>query len=486
MKKIKSILATLALLLSTLVSTKVFADTYTLTLNGTTIGHTYEVYQIFKGDLSDSTLSNIQWGTGVSQAGQTALGSAREKAETLNGAADDSEQAKKFAQDISQYLQNPSKRVTSTAGTTTIGNLEAGYYLVKDQEATQENKDSSYTRFILKVVKNTQADIKAGKPTVIKKVQDKNETTGETTDWQDSADYAINDKVPFQLTGTLPSDFDSYKEYYYEFIDTLSAGLTYNKDAKVYLVNGSDRKDITSSFTIDSNGTSYKIANLKTISGVKSSSKIVVEYTATLNTNAVIGSVGNPNEVALKYSNNPNYTGDGEKSPKGTTPKDRVIVFTYKVVVNKQDQNKAPLTGAEFTLYKKLKDGTQKAITAIKDSNGTLFTFKGLDDGDCVLKETKTPAGYNTIADIEFTVTADHDVESDNPVLKSLSGNKKTGEITFTANKDDGSLTTNVVNKKGSILPSTGGMGTIFIYVVGIALILGATILLVVKKYKAE
>ena len=66
MKKIKSILATLALLLSTLVSTKVFADTYTLTLNGTTIGHTYEVYQIFKGDLSDSTLSNIQWGTGVS------------------------------------------------------------------------------------------------------------------------------------------------------------------------------------------------------------------------------------------------------------------------------------------------------------------------------------------------------------------------------------------------------------------------------------
>ena len=144
------------------------------------------------------------------------------------------------------------------------------------------------------------------------------------------------------------------------------------------------------------------------------------------------------------------------------------------------------MTGAEFTLYKKLKDGTQKAITAIKDSNGTLFTFKGLDDGDYVLKETKTPAGYNTIADIEFTVTADHDVESDNPVLKSLSGNKKTGEITFTANKDDGSLTTNVVNKKGSILPSTGGMGTIFIYVVGIALILGATILLVVKKYKAE
>ena len=93
-----------------------------------------------------------------------------------------------------------------------------------------------------------------------------------------------------------------------------------------------------------------------------------------------------------------------------------------------------------------------------------------------------TPAGYNTIAPIEFTVTAEHDVLSDNPALTSLSGNATTGELTFTSNTTEGSLSADVVNKAGSVLPSTGGIGTTIFYVLGGVLVLAAVVPLVTKK----
>ena len=110
-------------------------------------------------------------------------------------------------------------------------------------------------------------------PTVEKNLKDINDTTGETTGWQDSADYDINDSVPFQLTATLPDNLASYDEYYLELSDTLSTGFTYNKDAKVYLVNGTEKTDITSSFTIAADSSSFKINNLKSLNGVTSQVK---------------------------------------------------------------------------------------------------------------------------------------------------------------------------------------------------------------------
>lgn len=485
MKKLKLIFATLLSVLFAFTGGKAFADdaTYTLTLDGTTTGHTYEVYQVFAGDVSSdgTTLSNIKWGSGVNAFTFNGSSDAATIAESL-GTGKDTDTAKSFATTAEANLGTATATVSSTASTTTISGLAAGYYLVKDADNSQSGENSSYTRFILKVVGDATAELKSDVPSVVKKVQDTNDTTGKTTGWQDSADYDINDSVPFQLTATLPSNLDDYTEYYLEFSDTLSDGLTYNKDAKVYLVNGDDKTDVTSSFTIADDGSSFKINNLKSLDGVTSSTKVVVEYTATLNSNAVIGSEGNPNTVKLIYSNNPNYTGSGETSPTGETPEDTVIVFTYKVVVNKVDQKGKALDGAEFTLSKKLADGSLQEVAVVKNTAGTTFTFSGLDDGDYVLSETTTPNGYNTIDDVEFTVTADHDVESDSPALKSLSGDVTTGSLEFTSSTTDGSLTTNVVNKKGSVLPSTGGMGTTILYVVGTILVLAAGILLVTKK----
>lgn len=492
MKRLKLILATVVAVFATFVGGKALA--YDITVNNGGSG-TYESYQIFTGDLSESTLSNVKWGNGITVAGQTALQnkynatSAAELAEKLSEFS--TSEAEAFAKEAAKYLQNPG----------TLTGLAAGYYLVQNKTV---GENEAYTNYILEVVKNVTVTPKTDVPTVEKKVKDTNDTTGVTSDWQDSADHDINDKVPFQLTATLPENYASYNSYYLNFSDELSAGLTYNNDVEVYVVNGETETKVTNYFyRNEANGQlAVAIQDLKQIAvdgtaTITKDSKIVVRYSATLNEKAVIGSKGNPNTVKLIYSNNPNNSGDGNQTPgtppttpptpptppteTGKTPKDTVIVFTYKTVVNKVDQNNKALAGAAFALYK-IVNGQEKLVKEYQAGSATSFEFTGLDDGDYVLKETKTPAGYNSIADVTFTVTAEHDILSDNPALTSLSGTAASGELTFTADKTAGSLTTEVTNKKGSILPSTGSVGTTMLYIAGAILVLGAGILLITKK----
>ena len=217
----------------------------------------------------------------------------------------------------------------------------------------------------------------------------------------------------FQLTATLANNIESYKAYSLEFDDTLSKGLDYNNDAVIKL----GEKDVTDYFTPSYDATAKTLTftcdNILAF-GAKNSDQIVVEYTAKLNENAVIGAAGNPNKVSLKFSNNPNNGGEGDR---GTTPEDKVIVFTYKLTVNKVD------------------------------------------------KDNK------------------HDESSDNPTLTDLTGDVASGSIIDLGVKlDKGELSTNVVNNKGSVLPSTGGAGRVAIYVIGAILVIGGGIVLVTKK----
>lgn len=484
MKSIKKIIAVLMAFVITmsLAATTAFADekTYEITINNSNSGHTYEAYQIFSGSLSSKgVLSDIKWGSGISEAGKTAMGDAAVKAESLKTEAD----AKDFANEIAQYLTVPQGTAdTVENGKYVISGLTAGYYLIKDKDNSLQDGSDTYTSYILKVVADVTTTPKSDTPQASKKVKDTNDTEGTTTDWQDSADYDVNDRIPFQLSGTLPSNYDAYNKYYLTFHDTQSAGLTFDKDSvKVFL----DGAQITEGFTLVTDGLTdgctfeLRFDDVKNLDAAHSGSVITVEYESVLNENAVIGSHGNPNTMNMEYSNNPNDSQGGETS---TTPDDTVIVFTYKTVVNKVDNNGNKLTGAEFTLEKKMADGTWKAIEVVKNEDGTAFTFSGLDDGDYRLTETAAPEGYNSIAPIEFTITATHDIVSDNPTLTSLNGEAVSGEITFTSNTAGGSLTTKVVNKKGSTLPSTGGIGTTIFYVFGSVLVIGAVIFLIAKK----
>ncbi len=490
-KKIASLF--LALVMALALAVPAFADetTYSITINNSTEGHTYEAYQIFTGDLYEGTLSNIKWGSGVSAAGQTALGDAAEKAETIKTADD----AAAFAKEVAGYPGTVAGSANAvTDGKYVISGLAAGYYLIKDQEGSLTGDHDSYTSYILEVVKNVGVDPKnTGTPEVVKKVQDINDSEDSSiTDnaWQDSADHDIGDKVPFKLTATLADNVSSYTTYKVVFHDTLSEGLTYNNDAKVTF----NSTDVTSYFTINEENGSLTIScnNVKKF-GATNNSVITVEYTATLNSNAVIGSAGNPNKVYLEYSNNPNKSEEGDNET-GKTPEDTVIVFTYKTIINKVTKNPdydpevegskeyIPLTGAEFTLEKYNKETDEwNVITVVKNAEGTTFTFSGLDDGTYKLTETVTPASYNTIDPITFSITATHS-DGAEPALTELNGNKITGEIDFTENIPAGSLSANVINNKGAELPSTGGMGTTIFYVVGSILVLAAVVLLVTKK----
>lgn len=493
MKTIKrSIALVLAMILTLAMSVTVFAEgegakkTFTITVNEAKAGHTYEAYQILKGDLSKSqtTLSNVDWGTGIKAEKKTNLANdVKAYVEKLSGmnSSDLKAEAQKIASALSTTVAG-SVSVTQDNAKAEITGLEPGYYLIKDKDSSLTG-DEAYTEYILNIVADTTITPKTDVPSVEKKVKDTNDTTGVTTEWQDSADYDIGDVVPFQLTATLPANVESYKSYYLKFDDTLSQGLDFNKGTVTVKLGD---KDVTSFFKTNYDAASKKLTFtcdniLAEKFEAKNGDTIVVEYKATLNKNAVIGSKGNPNKVKLEFSNNPNNGGEGDK---GETPDDTVIVFTYKVVINKVDENNKALDGAEFTLYKKIKGAAEdKEIKAvISGDKNDVFTFSGLDDGDYVLKETKTPDEYNTANDIAFTITADHSIESDAPELNSLSGDKVTGNITLKADKAEGSLSTPVQNLKGSVLPSTGGAGRVAIYVIGAILVVGGGIVLVTKK----
>lgn len=459
-----------------------------ITITGANAGHTFEAYQIFAGDVSGSTLSNLKWGSGVNAEGQIALGDAKAKAKSLN----DSSAAKTFAYEVSKYLATASGTSVAEGKNYKINNLTPGYYLVKDRDGSVSGQDS-YTKFILEVVGNdVSAKVKSSVPTSEKKVMDANDTEGTKTEWQDSADYDIGDAVPFQLTGTVAQDYNDYKgAYQLVFHDTLSNGLTFNASSVKVYVNDSDTPVATNQYTITYPATDNHSFDV-TIHDVKSLgtdvSKVRVEYTATLNENAIIGSLGNPNKMYMEFSNNPNNEQGGDK---GQTPEDKVIVFTYKIVINKIDSRRIPLAGAAFKLEKVLTNGEKKLVKEYtigadeNDPEKTKFEFTGLDDGQYILTETVAPEGYNTMDPITFNVIASHDTESADPKLTDLNGNPINGEIEFTVNKDKGTLTAAVVNYQGDELPSTGGMGTTILYAAGVILILAAGVFLVMQK-KAE
>lgn len=491
MKKFKLLLAAFVATLFAFVGGNAFADEYTITINNVSKDHTYEAYQIFGGDLykedgaKTPTLSNIYWGSGVNEFTYDGESDAAKIAEKLSGQAFDSENANDFAKEASKHLATVATSEESTGNTVVLKVSKPGYYLVKDKDGSQDSKNGAYTRFMLQVTGAESVEVKNDVPTVQKKVKENS-----NSEWQDAADYDMGDTVPFQLTAELPKKrVDDYNHYYVEFTDTLSAGLTFKEITKVTADGTTLTKDQYQVTTTEKDGKtvlSIVITDVKAVANItKDENKVVVEYNATLNENAVIGSAGNTNDVELTYSNNPNDTGDGTSKPANTgkTPKDTVKVFTYQTVINKVGEDeKTPLAGAEFTLVKKNKDGSTKNVDVVKNAEGTTFTFKGLDAGNYVLKETKTPDGYNTIKPIEFTIDADYDKEADDPQLTKLSGDVTSGVAKFDANKADGSLKADIVNRKGSLLPSTGGMGTTILYVIGSILVLVAAVLLITKK----
>ena len=454
-------------------------------------GHTFEAYQIFAGDLNEGTLSNVTWGHNVTTA--TLLNYLK----TANAAYSACTDAKDVAEVLSQhndlasdFAKIAADHVTGTAMATGTGSVtlpSAGYYLIVDTTDVA-NKHDAKNLSLLKVSGATTVtpQVKTDIPTLEKKVKDINDSVGVESNWQDSADYDIGDIIPYKLTATL-GKLDNYDTYYVKFVDTMEH-LTYVADSAIVKINTTALTPTQYKLAWDaaSKTLEIEITDVKAL-GAGNGSVITVKYNATLDDTAVIGSTGNPNEAHLVFSNNPNGEGYGK------TPKDKNIVFTYKVDANKVNPEGATLPGAAFELFKHVKDASgnltwesKGVMNATKNSDGTYtiqdaehvvnFQWNGIDDGDYKLVEVVTPAGYNTMAELLFTVTATHSETADNPVLITLSGDDFSGDVST------GVLTSQIINNRGTTLPGTGGIGTTIFYVVGGGLMVAAAILLITKK----
>lgn len=465
--------------------------------------HSFEAYQIFSAKLDSGKLTDVEWGEGVKGADLLA---ALQTATTLgdfskcNTPSDVAKKLEAFsAEDATKFAAFVAEKylsTTKTEGTGTITLPSAGYYLIKDVTPVEGKYDASnLTLLLVSGAETVTPQVKTDIPTLQKKVKDKNDSIGEsaTTGWQDSADYDIGDIIPYQLTATL-GNVSNFDTYYVEFVDKMEH-LSYDNITSVKVGNTTlTRGEYFYNWDELDKKLTVSIDNVKAF-GATNGSTITVEYTARLDSDAVIGSTGNPNEAYLVFSNNPNGQGKGQTKP------DKNIVFTYKVVANKVDEHDQPLTGAAFALYKKLpavpdpKDGTSyfmegnDAYTLVKELNvgadrkevadktQHTFEWKGIDDGEYMIKEIITPAGYNSIEPIKFKVEADHETEAADPKLTELTGGDK-----FIGAVSTGTLTANIQNRMGSTLPGTGGIGTTIFYVVGGGLMVAAAILLITKK----
>ena len=508
------------------------AADYTITINKPAgdIDRTYEAYQIFQGNLDGSTLSDIEWGAGIDGAAfltelqkNTTYASctdAKTVAEKLASFTNDSDEAVAFAKLAGKFLTTAT--ATSSTGTITV---PAGYYLLKDVTTVT---DDALSLNILKVVKDVTVNPKADHPTVDKKIGT-DISTGVAAN-----EATIGDKVPFVIASKVPQ-MQGYTKYFFVLNDSMTAGLTYNKDVAIK-IGTTTLASTAYDVTYDDTANTMKIV-IKNFIQYKSqaSEDIVVTYSATLNEKADLTQAGNKNTVKLTYSNNPNVESKGENEPDSTDPVGETpehVTVTYSTQlqltkVNGADHNEK-LEGVEFQItgtsiktavskgeyfkqdaagtYYQLKDGTftetaptaetgsKYVSTSVKyakvtdtteqtnmqkvtasgttDKNG-LITFKGLGAGTYYITELKTLGGYNLLtAPITVTITG----------TPSATGSGYSWSVSSNATFEDDMVKLTVENNKGSVLPITGGIGTTIFYVIGGLLVCGAVVMAITKK----
>lgn len=496
-------------------------ETTTITINNASKGDQYAIYRLFdetETDAAEGGTAHVAYqkrtdwnhysviAAAIKTVNSSSTVTENSKVDDFVAAigAFDAAETKTFAETVYASLKNANVNADGTSGpltseSYTFSNVAQGYYLIVQTAASGDaNKTMSAVIADTAGKKGVTVSTKKDTVTVEKKVQENQDGINDlAANWGTAADYNIGDKVPFKETGSLPADYGDYGTYEYVFHDIQSSGLTFNPDSvKVYADNGGVETEIaSSSYSVLTKSTTpavsgdntfdVKFANLKEATAasagdtlsITASTKIVVKYDSTLNDNAVFGKNGNPNEVYLEFSNN--KYGEGT----GNTKHHTVTVFTFKLTVSKYgdsvtDANK--LKGAGFTLFKSTsQDGSYTKVgNEVVNTSGNTFDFTGLDSGYYKLVETTTPAGYNTIDPILFTVTATYSTDNEPGTLTDLTATGPADQ-TFATSIDTGEagkaqITTNVVDRSGSTLPSTGGMGTKILYAAGAVIVLVA------------
>lgn len=499
-RKITSVLLALAMLLgismTALAETSSAVSEFTIRkLSGDS--HQYAVFQIFTGTYSDGKFSDIKYGQNTA-SGNTAGTAVPEDTLTKLTALENKSDREKLDSILPLVNLTGTPFASLAAGDTEV-KVAPGYYLIQDTTAL-DNANDARNLYVVAVSENIEIKRKTDIPTVDKEIYD-NADNGVAAGWGETADHNLNESFQFRLTATVPADakIKDYKDaYQLTFHDVMSAGISFERIDSVE-VNGVSIAASAYTTTATENMTAKEwtltIPDARSyVNGGEQELKIVVTYSAHLNDSAVIGNHDdNKNTVDLEFSNNPN--GEG----KGKTKEDTVWAFSYELKNKKvrDTEDGAALQEAGFRLYKSYdaskegdaqfadevklirKDGAYKpaasgesGVEMRSGSDGT-FNIQGLDAGTYYLRETTTPAGFNSLtAPITVVIRATHTEDSETTAHTDITITKDSAEVDEIV----------VVNKQGITLPSTGGMGTTVLYAAGALLVILAGAAVVVKR----
>lgn len=464
-KKTLSLLLLLVLSLAQVGNVKADGTKGTITINNAIVNETYSIYRILDLETYDAQnnhyiyRANSKWQAFINDVskGGKYLEAKHENGNTYYVWKENADQVK-FTEEAIAYAEansietEASKKATST--TVKFTELDLGYYLVS----------SSVGSLLHLTTTNPNGEI--NEKNTIKPEVDKEVKENSTGVYGKENDATIGDTVEFKSTITTGAGFKDYVLY-----DKMSTGLTLNSDSiKAYVIVNNNEVAIDGQYyTVNTNVEGYTFTitfDNEFIAKQPRNTKIVVKYTATLNENATIEGTGNINETNLKYGND-------------TTETKKTTTYTYKFNLKKTDADENEIEGAEFKLYDK--DNNEILVVleneadsiyrvAVAGETGVTIkvghaTIKGLDAGTYYLEEVVSPEGYNKL-------TSKVEVE--------VKG--KNNDNSFHINN------ISVVNYTGSLLPETGGIGTMLFITFGLILILGFGLLLVTKlrAYKAN
>ena len=461
MRKLFTVLLALAMTLALAVSAFA-ADTGSITITNPQGNHTYTAYKIFDVTYAGDNYSYTISDTGAAFSTVKAYDDVAANGLNLTAVANTNKynvsigagfSAASFAQHLKTNVGSlgTGTAFTKVGDTMKASGLALGYYFVSG---------TSGTVCELATAKDIQIRDKNEVPQIEKVVND------------DDLTVEIGQVLTYTITGKVPST-KGYTEFTYQVTDTMTEGLTFNKDVKV-TIGGTD---VTAAATIANNENGF-VASVNMINYQDQiDAPVVITYTATVNEKA-IQREKETNTATLKYSNNP---ADNTSFEESTVVVD---VFSFNIVINKYatGNENTKLEGAQFVLknnegkYYKY-DAATKAVTWVDDKSAATEVstdangaarFDGLQAGTYSLEETVAPAGYNQLTK-DITIVLD-----------------KNGSATIdgaaSAPGADHSLTTGVANSTGTVLPETGGTGTVIFVALGALAVICAGVFLVTNK----
>ena len=453
-----------------------------ITINNAVIGHTYKIYRILNLQYNETAKSfryekNNKWGAFVDDQSDKLAVDANGVVTWKEGVSAEKDGApiKALAIAAGQYVKDQGTTfaaddsVKATSNTVIFDNLPLGWYLVVS-DLTNDAICSIDT-----TAKEVTIKEKNGVPTVTKEVE------YASGSWGQGNDGNVGDTVNFQTTIYVTDGNPTN----YVLHDEMSNGLDFKEDTIVVKKNDERFTDYTVVTPTDNCTFEIKFNE----NSLHTNDKVVVTYSATINSNAVVGTAGNENETWLKY-------GDNGETTHGKT---KTYTWSFNIFKYFTDSNNDMqyLADVEFVLYRKNAD--DKAEYAKFDSNNKLtgwteaeneatklktnatstVAVEGLDAGTYFLKEITTPGGFNGLtSDVEVKITSSCNILTGATYAVEY---KMVNEEGFT-DTDEQEKVVPIENKRGTTLPGTGGIGTTIFYVIGGGLMAAAAILLITKK----